>query len=260
MSIHNDYLYNGTYVERKEILDDDYNKYCVTCTKEVYVDFQKKLVKPCEVSLGIDIHDFKLFKQYIEDVNNNVNRIECSYCNKNNSYRLQGNKLWTTPGHGNTHVEIILDSTYNKKILEKHVKSIAKDYNRFACISITGDEPGLDIIEQDHIGIIARPFFAANKLKHRRLRYDFRTSFNYSQERSIKIVKYMKKMQVCYPTLDINIQPTVDSVNNDFIKKIDPFVIENFEIVVNSDIVHKQLRKFYSLNKNIKSPPGFENI
>ena len=260
MDVREDYLNNGKYVELIEVLDDDYTKYCVTCTKEVYLDFQKKIVKPCEVSLGVSINDFNLFQQYVRDVNNHVNRVECSYCNQNNSYRLQGNKLWTTPGHGNTHVEIILDKTYNKKILEKHVKAIAKDYNRFACISITGDEPGLNIIEQNHIGLIAKPFFTANKLKNRRLRYDFRTSFNYSQERSVQIVEYMKKMKVHYPTLDINIQPTMYSVNNNFVNKINPFVVENFEIVVNSDIMYNLLKNFYHSNKNIKLPPGVKNI
>ena len=256
-----DCLEDGTIIKIKEIADDDYFKHCVRCTKEVYINFKKNLIKPCEFSAGIDVNDYNSYLKYVEDINNKVNRIECNYCHINNDHwRIEGNKLWTTPGHGNSHVEFVLGDTFDNNILKKHVCAIAENFHTFACISVGGNEPGLSILEQDHIQLIAKPFFAVNKLKFRRLRYDFVTRLKFSTERAKQIVDYMQKMQKQYPTLDINIQPKNSSIKNNFDEKIDLFVNAGFEIVANTNIIQARLKKLYNNRDNIKLPPRFENV
>jgi hypothetical protein len=234
MGIHDDYLQDDTFIERHEITEDDYKKYCVRCTKELWVDFTKNLVKPCKFSAGVDIKDYDGFFQYVKDINNDVKRDECNYCHiKDPEFRLLGNKLWLTPGQGNSHTEIVIDDNFDNDLLIKYVNYIAEDYYKFACICIVNNEPGKNIIEQNHIELIAKPFFAANKLKNRRLRYDFFTKLDFSIERTKKIIRYMKKMQRRYPTLDINIQPTEYSLTtNNFLEKIDLFITADFEILL----------------------------
>ena len=257
-----DYLDENTIVELIEIHDDDYYKHCVRCTKEVYIDFKKNLIKPCEFSAGVSLTDYDNYLKYIEDINNKVKRTECNYCHLNNNYwRIEGNKLWTTPGQGNSHTEIILDDKFDNNLLIKYVNYIAEDYNKFACICIVNDEPGKNIIEQNHIELIAKPFFAANKLIYRRLRYDFFTKLDFSIERTKKIIRYMKKMQRRYPKLDIIIQPLKYSLETDnFLEKIDLFATAEFEIVANTNVVWKRLKELYNNRDNIKLPPGFEDI
>lgn len=253
MRIHDDYLKDGTFVKRLEISEDDYKKYCVRCTKEVYIDFKKNLIKPCEFSAGVSLTDYNSYLKYVNDINNKVKRTECNYCHLNNDHwRIQGNKLWTTPGHGNSHVEIILGNTFDNDILKKHVCAVAENFHAFACISISGNEPGLNIIEQDHIQLIAKPFFEVNRLKHRRLRYDFVTRLKFSTDRAKQIIDYMQNMQKQYPTLDINIQPKNSSIKNNFDEKMDLFVNAGFEIVARSKSVKARLETRYKNHKNAK--------
>ena len=241
-------------VELIEIPEDDYNKFCVVCTKEIWIDFKKKTIKPCSVSTGISLDDPDNFFQYIEDINNNVTRPECNYCHKiDSSFRLWNNIKWTTPDNGNCHVEIILDSQYNHNILHKFVTQIAKDYQKFACICIAGNEPGQTILKQNHIALIAEPFFRTNKLLNRRLRYDFKTNLQFSITRTKKIIEYMKQMKETYPKLDINIQPSEKSLDNvNFNRKIDLFVDAGFEIFVTSGAVKDHLQSRYHDHKTIK--------
>ncbi len=250
MGNQSDYL----QVEIVEIPEDDHNKFCVTCTKEIWIDFKEKTIKPCAVSTGISFDDPDNFFQYIEDINNNVTRPECNYCYKiDPSFRLQKNIIWTTPDHGNSHVEINLSRNYNSDILHKFVTHIAKDYQKFACICIAGPEPGQTILEQNHIEIIAKPFFATNKLLNRRLRYDFKTNLQFSITRTQRIIKYMKQMKETYPSLNINIQPSEKSLDNvNFNRKIDLFVDAEFEIFCTSKAVKDHLQSRYYNHETIK--------
>lgn len=253
MGIHDDHLKDGTFVERPEITENDYKKWCVRCTKELWVDFTKDVVKPCNFSTGRNINDYDGFFKYVEDINNNIKRDECNYCHiKDPEFRLLGNELWLTPGRGNSHTEFTIVDKFDKDLLEKYVKYIAKDYYKFACICITNDEPGHNIIEQNHIELIAKPFFEANRLKHRRLRYDFRTELNYSTERTVQIISYMKEMQKKYPTVDINIQPSEKSLNNNFDKKISLFIDAGFEIVVRTEKIRTRLEDHFKQREKSK--------
>lgn len=248
-----DYLDDGTEINMIEIPEDDHNRFCVRCTKEMWIDFSTQTIKPCRFSSGVHINDYDGFFQYVKDINNNVTRIECNYCHQiNPNFRLEGNKLWTTPDHGNSHVEFILVNTFDNDILTKYVKVIAEDCNKFACISIAGDELGHTILEQNHIELIANPFFATNKLKYRKLRYDFKTNLDFSLNRTKKIIKYMKQMQNRYPLLNINIQPSELSLTNNFDEKIDLFVDAEFEIVARSEAVKARLETRYRTHKSIK--------
>lgn len=124
-----DYLHDGTPVILTEIEESDYKKYCVRSTKELLVDFSKNIIKPCAESKGIDLYDTEKFTQYLKDINNDVKRSECAYCHEvNKNYRIEGNKLWTTPGHGNCHVEFFIEDDYDKKIMEKYIRDIAYNY------------------------------------------------------------------------------------------------------------------------------------
>lgn len=249
-----DYLQDGTQINIIEIPESDYKKYCVRCTKEMWIDFTTQTIAPCSFSSGVHIGDYDGFFQYVNDINSNVKRPECNYChNINPNFRLEGNKIWTTPGHGNCHVEFILDSQYNHNILHKFVTQIAKDYQKFACICIAGNEPGQTILEQNHIALIAEPFFGTNKRLNRQLRYDFKTNLQFSVTRTKKIIKYIKQMKETYPKLDINIQPSEKSLDNvNFNRKIDLFVDAGFEIFVTSRAVKDHLESRYHDHKTIK--------
>lgn len=241
-----DYLPNGQKVIMIEIAPDDYKKWCVRSTKEMWIDFTDNTVKPCSFSKGVDMKNFEAFINYVEDINNNITRSECNYCHSiNPNFRIQGNELWTTPDHGNCHVEFKINDSFNKKIINKYVKYIAKNYHKFACICVTGDEPGKKIVEQNHIELIAKPFYNANRLKNRGLRYDFKTNFDFTIEQTKEIVSYMKKMQKKYRGVLVNIQPSEHSVNNDFDKKIELFVKSNFEIVARSNVVKDKLEQHF---------------
>jgi len=257
-----DYLHDGTPVILTEIEESDYKKYCVRSTKELLVDFSKNIIKPCAESKGIDLYDTEKFTQYLKDINNDVKRSECAYCHEvNKNYRIEGNKLWTTPGHGNCHVEFFIEDDYDKKIMEKYIRDIAYNYQKRACICVTGEEPGRTIIEQNHIKMVAKPFFAANKLRGRRLRYDFKTNLNFSQQRTIQIIKYFRKMSKKYPTININVQPQPDSLKHDFTNKINYFIKENIEVVLcNKEQVDKLLLIYKKLPSNIVLPPKLKNI
>jgi hypothetical protein len=248
-----DYFLDGTKIEMIEIPETDHSKYCVRCTKEMWVDFSTQTVKPCSFSSGVHIDDYNGFFQYINDINNNVKRIECNYCHQiNPNFRLEGNSLWTTPHHGNSHVEFILGDTFDNDTLIKYVNLIAEDCNKFACICVSGDEPGKTMLEQNHIELIANPFFLVNRLKYRKLRYDFKTNLDFSLKRTKRIVKYMKAMRKRYPNLNINIQPSELSLTKDFDEKIDLFVNAKFEIVARSLATKDRLETRYSNHKNIK--------
>ena len=257
-----DYFYDGTPVMLIEIEDSDHKKYCVRSTKELWVDFSKNIIKPCVRSKGIDLYDTEKFNQYLKDINNDVKRSECVYCHEvNKNYRIEGNKLWTTPGHGNCHVEFYIEDDYDKKIMEKHIRAIADNHHRRACICVTGDEPGQTILEKDHIEIIAKPFFTANKIRNRRLRYDFKTKLNFSIQRTKQIVHYFNKMSKRYPRIDINVQPQPDSLKYDFTNKIDYFVQANIEIVLcNKEQTDKFLEMYDKLPSNIVLPYVIEHI
>lgn len=239
-------------IEIIEIPETDYNKYCVVCTKEIWIDFSTHTVKPCKFSKGIDVNNFEGYLNYIDDINKNVKRDECNYCHQiNPNFRLEKNALWLRPGHGNSHVEFILGDAFDNDTLVKYVNLIAEDYNKFACICVAGKEPGHTIIEQNHIELIAKPFFAANRLKYRRLRYDFKTKLDFSIKRTQQIVHYFKKMQTQYPRLDINIQPEYHSADK-FDEKIDLFVNAEFEIVATSMNTKIRLENRYKNHKTIK--------
>ena len=247
-----DYLPNGELVELIEILPEDTDKYCLRSCKELWVDFTKDIVKPCTHSQGVDIYDDNKFSQYLQDIDNEVVRSECNYCHKvNPDFRLDGNVLWSTPGHGNCHVEFLIDKTFTKDILEKYVKKIASDTNKFACICISKDEPGKDIIEENHIELIAKPFYEVNILRNRGLRYDFKTDLNFSIERTRKIIAYMRRMQRRYPGMLVNIQPSKKSLQNDFDKKIELFVKGKLEIVARTEETKVRLEMLYNKNKKM---------
>lgn len=254
MGNHYDRLKDGTLVEMVEIQEDDYNKYCVRAIKEIWVDFKNNTVKPCYFNEGVQVDDYDKFFQLIEDINNNVTRTECNYCNNNMDpyFRISGNKMWLTPHHGNSHVEFYIDKTFNKDALEKYVKIVAKDHNKFACMCIRADEPGKTIIEQNHIELIAKPFFAENKLVNRNLRYDFITDLDFSLQRTYLIIKYFEKMKKKYPNVYVNIQPQEVSLKNDFDKKIDLFVDAGYEIVARSKATKTRLESRYKNHKTIK--------
>lgn len=249
-----DYLKDGTPVEMIEISEDDYKKYCVRCTKEMWIDFSNQTIKPCKFSDGVNVDDYDGFFQYIKDINNNVKRTECNFCNNNidPDFRLQGNETWTTPNHGNSHVEFFIDKTFDKNTLEKYIKKVASDNNKFACICIRTPETGNTIIEQNHIELIAKPFFAENKLKYRNLRYDFITNLDYSFQRTYQIIKYLNRMKKKYPHVHVNIQPTEISLKNDFDNKIDLFVNAGYEIVARSNATKTRLESRYKNHKTIK--------
>jgi len=260
MNEHDDWLNDGRFIERKEIADDDHLMHCLRCKKELYIDFTNNVVKPCKFSAGIDIKNYDEFFQYIKDINNDIKRPECNYCHeKDPEFRLLGNALWLRPGHGNSHTEIVLSDDFDEDILTRYVTYIAEDYHKFACICIAGYEPGYKIIEQNHVELIAKPFFAANKLKFRRLRYDFKTKLDFSVQRARQIAFYLKKMQKRYPRIDFSIQPE-NYAEDGFVEKMNVFVYGGFEITTNTDEVNQQLFKIYGRRDNIKLPPGFEYI
>ena len=73
----------------------------------------------------------------------------------------------------------------------------------------------------------------------------FKTNFDFTIEQTKEIVSYMKKMQKKYKGVLVNIQPSEQSVNNDFDKKIELFVKSNFEIVARSNVVKDKLEQHF---------------
>lgn len=246
----------------------DHLEYCLASTKENLAHAHENKMKPCSVSLGVNLADTTAYTQYKEDISAGIKRPECFKCWNNEergveSERQRGNKLWLNPEHGNSHTEIILSNKCNaaclycnsvysskwkdyidnsKTILPKTIQNsidcfkfsshqpnkreieaayqlatdLGADFTKMACIGVYGGEPGLSIIEDDHLGNVLGRFYNANELWDRTIRYDFNTSLNYSRNRCKQIIKYFKKNKDTFPNYLPVIQPSIECVNDLF--------------------------------------------
>lgn len=153
----------------------------------------------------------------------------CIYCSAKNSTTWQKEIEESThnvPASFSQYVYAIRDledavglqgsEKITKAYVKEHVKALALDHNKMACIGVYGGEPTLEIIEEDHLGFIVKTFYENNKMWNRTLRYDLNTNLNFSKKRCYEIVDYLYKYKNEYPFLDIIIQPSFESIGKNF--------------------------------------------
>jgi hypothetical protein len=107
-----------------------------------------------------------------------------------------------------------MDKETTFEIIDQIVTDIALDYRRCACVGIYGGDPAHSIVEEDHIGAVAKKFFSTNRVWNRRLRYDFATALNVSREKCREITKYLGGYHASYPPLNIVLMPKISGVGD----------------------------------------------
>lgn len=146
----------------------------------------------------------------------------CIYCNRYHS------STWESEiSNSRNKVPAILaggDISNNNLTPEKkqryldHVKEIAQDPRKHACIGIYGGEPTTKMLETNDMGEIVEHFYKHAVLNNgrRNLRYDLNTSLNFDSDKCNKIIDYLLGLSYQYEDLDIIIQPSFESIKENF--------------------------------------------
>ena len=216
-------------------------KPCTNCTgveygnwtglKELVDDIQAGVKRPeCQRCWNDEAEGFPSYRQqgnqqwkipghgnsHTEIIYNNNCNASCLYCSGTQSSVIAEeikNTEHKVPTHLLNSNEAADPPLSKEKILEsakQQVANIAKDINKLACIGVYGGEPSLDIIEEDHIGILLEEFFKHNQMWTRTIRYDFNSNFQFSEERAKQLVEYFHYYSDVFPTLNIIIQPSME--------------------------------------------------
>ena len=218
-------IVDGKTVKRTIIPDSDSNKFCLRSTKELLYNADNNLIKPCNNNFGVQ--NFRDYKQLISDVNNGIKRKECNSCwhheatREDLSYRQIGNIIWANPDHGNCHVSISTKkniSQENFKTIENIVIEVAKDYNKMACIGFTGSNVIKRILENnDDYGHLAKLFFTVNKMKDRKLNFDFQLEGYHNFNNISLIINYWKKLLEKYkPYMSLYLKVEIASLGENY--------------------------------------------
>lgn len=156
-------------------------------------------------------------------LSNNCNS-SCIYCNSmwSSKWRedIANSKTPLPKSILDNHGSYFFDAhTPNKKEIAAAynvVADVGKDFTKMACIGVWGGEPGLTIIEEDHVGNVLNTFFDNNEMWGRTIRYDFNTSLNYSYVRCKEIIRYFVKHKHTFPTHYPILQPSIESLGELF--------------------------------------------
>ena len=130
--------------------------HCLRATREHLFWGQVGKMKPCSECKGVEWGDWKAYDKLISDIQNKKQVPECVSCwtnekNGRKSYRTMGNKMWATPGVGNSHTEIIYNNNCDAACLyctPRHSSRIAKEFSetKHKVPKIINSESALDTL------------------------------------------------------------------------------------------------------------------